>query len=1042
MMDLLPLHIFPEGALASSVITTVLVGVWVTVFFNLRFGWVLSGLIVPGYLTPLIILEPLSAAVVALEAVLTYLIVQAMAVTYAARIGWTTFFGRDRFFALVLVSIGVRLLMDGIVLPEAGRWLNNYYNFGFDWQRDLESFGLIIIALYANQFWKPGLVAGLLTSAVTIGLTLLIVRYGLMEFTNFRISDIGYLYELIAASLLASPKAYMILIVTAFVASRLNLRAGLDFNGLLIPALMALQWYEPLKILTSLGEALLILVISSALLKTPLFANATIEGGRKLLLFFNVSFAWKMLIGYGVLLSGLDFKTGDAFGFGYLLSTLVALKLHDKGGAARMLTSLVFVSAQGALFGTLLGFVLSETGRALVPPPEVGPGILPTNREQEVDLLAMAVQRLGYLESEVRRLPPPDEEALEAFHTGIRQLNEALRADGAPLDSLVEARQLLALAGFTARTTPSGYVVVENPLSQTGRTLFIINPAAERNIIVSVPDAQAVRGMSAAAAALFRLTSARAMIVKGALDPDVGSGVNTHFHEAHRAIDAGVVQLTSGGHAETTLQITGRFPEGFDLSMLERLIGPVRLATNAEISDSPQSIEGRGFALLNFATDAIFDLIAANHDVDIRTKTAGDGMFGYLRQMAEREHTVAFPEPPSAADLLYAEVEIIAPLLNDILPGLRDGTPNKALERRLLALDAAAEAVGYGVRVVTDSHEGHTYVVLASEATGWGTYAFAVGDEPPAFIQVPTGLRDRRTLVFGLSLFRRLDAAAILVAGPAFRDGRRAPDLDVLNPDHEPTLYDLVSKMLIASRARESVSIVLRNAVEDEDGKVPDTDIVLSQDRLSGDTNMAELANTVVDRIRSLGMQVTLHDGTQRLAGFEPGALPQAGYLTARPDASFLTLWLTPRLRESFADRTGKTVEHALFTALDVPNREIALAELAGLCTDQRADTAIPDRFFDDLRLYLTTGSATALDSAIEAAARGYKVERIVDVETLQTFLVLIGLGNECPAAIINLNPISPDSQREVTSGELTERSVRDFSDSRVAVLRVRALRR
>ena len=61
-MGVLP--IFPEGGLASSVITTVWVGVWVLCLFNLRFGWVLSGLVVPGYLVPLIIVKPVSALVI------------------------------------------------------------------------------------------------------------------------------------------------------------------------------------------------------------------------------------------------------------------------------------------------------------------------------------------------------------------------------------------------------------------------------------------------------------------------------------------------------------------------------------------------------------------------------------------------------------------------------------------------------------------------------------------------------------------------------------------------------------------------------------------------------------------------------------------------------------------------------------------------------------------------------------------------------------------------------------------------------------------
>ena len=52
MSGLFPIDVFPHGALANSVTTCVWIGIFVVVFFNLRFGWALSGLVVPGYLAP------------------------------------------------------------------------------------------------------------------------------------------------------------------------------------------------------------------------------------------------------------------------------------------------------------------------------------------------------------------------------------------------------------------------------------------------------------------------------------------------------------------------------------------------------------------------------------------------------------------------------------------------------------------------------------------------------------------------------------------------------------------------------------------------------------------------------------------------------------------------------------------------------------------------------------------------------------------------------------------------------------------------------
>ena len=49
----------------------------------------------------------------------------------------------------------------------------------------------IVGALIANQFWKTGVIRGSVPVFTTVALTYLIVRYGLMEFTNFSIGNLG-----------------------------------------------------------------------------------------------------------------------------------------------------------------------------------------------------------------------------------------------------------------------------------------------------------------------------------------------------------------------------------------------------------------------------------------------------------------------------------------------------------------------------------------------------------------------------------------------------------------------------------------------------------------------------------------------------------------------------------------------------------------------------------------------------------------------------------------------------------------------------------
>ena len=368
----------------------------IVVFFNLRFGWVLSGLIVPGYLVPLLLVKPWAAGAILFEAVLTYAIVRLYSEHFSRLGWWGSLFGRDRFFAFVLVSIVVRLVSDGLFFPWLGSTLEQQFQISFAYQSNLHSFGLVVIALMANQLWKPGLRHGLIPMLATIGVTYLIVRYGLMELTNFSISNLGYMYEGVASNILASPKSYIILLVAAFIASRMNFHYGWEYNGILIPALLALQWHEPLKILTSFAEAWVIYLVALALFRTPLLRNANIEGGRKLLLFFNIGFAYKILLGYAVLVWFPEFKVTDSYAFGYLLATLMALKMHDKDIATRLTRATLQTSVVGVLVGGGIGFALT-----LLPvfhwsqATEVMPPVVQVERSSGLSLVERINQEIG-----------------------------------------------------------------------------------------------------------------------------------------------------------------------------------------------------------------------------------------------------------------------------------------------------------------------------------------------------------------------------------------------------------------------------------------------------------------------------------------------------------------------------------------------------------------------------------------------------------------------------------------------------------------------
>src|SRR5882672_1826838 len=108
------MHIFPESGLDQSATTPVFLGVLVSWLLTETFGWVFAALVVPGYLATLFVLDPRSAAIDVGEAVLTYAIARLLG-EHLSRTGLTSrAFGRERFLLVVIVSMLVRLGLEGV----------------------------------------------------------------------------------------------------------------------------------------------------------------------------------------------------------------------------------------------------------------------------------------------------------------------------------------------------------------------------------------------------------------------------------------------------------------------------------------------------------------------------------------------------------------------------------------------------------------------------------------------------------------------------------------------------------------------------------------------------------------------------------------------------------------------------------------------------------------------------------------------------------------------------------------------------------------
>lgn len=1079
--DILPLELFPQGSLTSSVITTVWIGVFVVAFFNLRLGWALSGLVVPGYVAPLLIMKPWSAGAIFVEAIVTYLIVRFLSDVLSRYGLWSSLFGRDRFFALVLASVVVRLVFDGWLLPSFGAWLETEWHIQFDYRNNLYSFGLIIIALIANLFWKTGFWRGSIPVFVTLGVTFLIIRYGLMTMTNFSLSNLGYMYEDIASSVLASPKAYIILITSAFIASRMNLRYGWDYNGILLPSLIALQWYQPEKVLTSFIEAFVILSIAMLVLRTPLFANSNIEGARKLLLFFNIGFLYKLILGYAVIAWFPEVKVTDTYAFGYLLATLMAIKMHDKGIAARLTRATLQTSLVSVFFASAIGFSLTlipSWGSSLDAQTLNQPHTLEEiNSQRLVDVIREDKIEM-YRHRGLAGVAAPLPGETHAFQATLNLLTDYSQQGDEAL--LSQAAKLLNTINYQLIRINKRYLYLREKQPSRGWGLYVFDPLSSNHLLVEAPAPLEERGTMESAAILFELSQARGLLIANTRrsanadgSADVLRNAQSFYHLFHKALSRRDVLQVRGYTPErtrilaglrrdmsqielpepdSTLWVRASLPPSLDLVALKKLTEDFRVEWN----DSPfvnlqRETTREGFAELALNRDAIRRLmaryLASNQSVDIQVSK--QRIDGYLQQwllhskgsIAERGSDRY--QIPQVWELLFFDEEILSPLWNIIHTEYHNGQWSEAGTNELRSVSASSAIVGYQLLQYRHAASGQDYLILSEstptqQARYWGTLVLRLGQADNYFVQVPRPLYETSSFEFGVSLFERMNAKALLIAG-AHPNANIDGSADVVDINHATSLFTLTGQVILRESKNAPLMLIQSRAFGYRQGSPsPNADVLVAL--RNGQKNPNKVTPLVAQLLKVLDedqLKIKLVDGSIETAGYEIGTNPQAMSLNASVNKEFVMLWGSPQARSSFRQQNEKRQESIHFIALGIPTKETDLKRYI-LQHHHSAAKQLSTGLIDTLQNYLHDQNIVSL-RALQTRWPRYRYERLIDHDSQQSFLAVF--KDQHIALVANLAPRNFEQSIDLTNGQAKPPQIQRFIDSRTALLYVGANR-
>ncbi len=978
------LQLLPARGLDRSLLLAVLAGLWILWFFVERLGWVFSGLVVPGYLAAVFIVRPISGVAIAVEAVLTYLVARLVSDLLARAGGWSRFFGRERFFLILLVSVLVRQHCELWLFPRALDWARASLGVDLSYQEQLFGVGLVLVPLAANMFWKLDLRRGLVQIGVPTALTWAALFWLILPFTNYGLSSLELTYEDVAVNFLGSAKIYVILLTTAALAAAMNLYAGWDYSGILVPALLSVAWFTPVKVLTTVVEALVLLGAVGLLSRRWPLRRLNLEGPRKIVLVFTVGFGLKALVAtfIGDRLPGLEVT--DLFGFGYLVPSLLAIKMLTRRTVGRVLGPTLVVSVAGLIVGSGLALVV-EWGAELTPGrSEVARPAVESPSPGWRDPLAVAIA--ASLQADpVDRAAPPFEPASREQLASLWRLVDRWLSDGrgAPPEGVVERAAKLGIrldpivdtagpaagdapwAMTEAAPSPDGFNHTPSAVLYPGRSgpyVWVPRPATE------APAAEA-------AVVLCARLECRAVIFAG-VEPRSGA-LRWHRPILDALGGRGVVQLHADprtAEGQPVMHVFGSAPAGVFLGMMGSLPAwdPAPGRLRAGQPDLRRAI------LRMHPADLWRLLVEEGRPATLDAPDIDSWLAGRLALEALAPGPAVGPTP--------FEQRLVARVLTR---GAVEGPPAGFPDDRAWTvwLDRVARLVRHRFVEFDEALTGRRVraMIGAPGTPGWLVLLAAQGGSTTA-VEVPRPMRQAGTWRFGLSLWREVDGVATLIAMP-----RRAANGAVEGaPTGSASAFDAVHVGLHASLSRGQPGMVVQVRGFGAWRSLEHDSIVALEMPLFTD----EPVPVAIEGLLSIPLLAPLDHGLYTSSGF-PG-VPPPGLFARRPQAEliglinqpnaqrdharrqlgarFVRLWLSEAVRTDYLDRDPRPLHPSLDAALGLPLALTGRAALADPPLDPppaEPSAALAEAFeaaFDEARGFARTGNPHRLRALLEMA--------------------------------------------------------------------------
>jgi hypothetical protein len=891
-----PLAVFPTNGLDQSLHAPVLVGLFVLTFFREALGWGYAGLVVPGYLATVFLAAPLTGGLMVAEGIASYLLALALA-RLAPRTGaWSELFGRERFLFIILCALLMRLVMEAYAVPL----LVERYELAHS--RELYSIGLVLVPLLANSFWNQGLLMSFPRVTILVLLTLVFVDKVLLAHTNFTLSRFQIANESVSLAFLDTPHAYIILVLGALIAARDNVAYGWDYNGILVPALLAVAWYEPVKLVTTVVEALLVLFLSRGLASIKPFSLVLMVGSRRMLLCYAVGFALKWALGFAALAAFPTFQTIDYFGFGYLLPSLLAVKLWNTDKIGRVLMPTLQVSLTAFLLGNGLSILLG-----IVDPPRV-------SGAQGAGVESGLAASLELLRGDTA--PAPREVHVPWGELTLRQqglaLADELMSRGAPAPG----------NGFSPRLrvtrSSDGWFVMGprtlDPSDDRSAPRLALRRRADSSpwlVVVDRPEpgsAAVVVGVE-----VGRLLRARAVVVRSRLAGEMPLD-DALVEELTKRAEIQNIVVVAETPLGSQLSVVGLVPSALPLGEIEASLGvelPLRFR-EAEATGVPYANRPRIVLSRELAERAAARLLGAPEAAVWAEPTRG------AVAIRARDLTTVLPgrfERPPSEDL-----RLFAALARRFTA--RHGAPPTTYERALANVLGSRFA-----RIGPEGSQPDAWALFephGDDRRGQATLVVRRREEPskgPSLvIELPAPRYERGAFDAALTFYDALDADALLVAGALPRaapehaaDPRRAQGRAL----HYQVLHEI---WLQGGGAALSVHGIAPGALGSREALV-----AFGRPRQSP-RDGPEWTRAIVEMLNNGGFDPAVVDGSPALESYSGSLDPPMAYARRFSEERMLLVWLSEDARLAMLDARSEVVTADRLARAGVTIRETDVA--------------------------------------------------------------------------------------------------------------------